>query len=213
MFCAALRVPTAWLPKLKLVGERPMSAPVPVRGTACGLPIALSVIVMAPVRVPVAVGSNFTVIVQCDPALIEVPQLFVSEKSPLGTMLVIPRAAVPVLLSLTVFDVLVVLICWLPKLRLVGEKLMVGAIPVPVRATVCGLPVALSVTVIVPPWLPVVVGVNVTLMMQLPPAATEAPQALVSAYGALATMLVTLNAAAPPLVSVMLCAALAAFKF
>ena len=101
----------------------------------------------------------------------------------------------------------------MPKLKLAGAKLMVGATPVPVRATVCGLPVASSVTVIVPPWLPVAVGVNVTLMMQVPPAATEAPQALVSAYGALATMLVTLNAAVPPLVSVMLCAALAAFRF
>ena len=72
----------------------------------------------------------------------------------------------------------------------------------PVRFMVCGLPVALSVTVIVPPWLPVAVGVNVTLMMQVPPAATEAPQALVSAYGALATMLVMVTAAAPVLVSV-----------
>ena len=101
----------------------------------------------------------------------------------------------------------------MPKLKLVGPKLMLGATPVPVRATVCGLPVALSVTVIVPAWLPVAVGVNVTLIVQLPPAATEAPQVLVSAYCALAAMLVTLNAAAPPLVSVMLCAALAAFKF
>ena len=41
----------------------------------------------------------------------------------------------------------------------------------------CGLPVALSVTVIVPGWLPVAVGVKVTVMVQLAPAATEAPQA------------------------------------
>ena len=51
----------------------------------------------------------------------------------------------------------------------------------PVRLTVCGLPVALSVTVIVPGCVPVAVGVNVTLIVQLAPAATEVPQVLVSA--------------------------------
>ena len=66
---------------------------------------------MAPVCAPAVVGLNFMVIVQRDAGLIEVPQLFVSEKSPLGTMLVRLRATVPVLVSFTVFDVLVVLIC------------------------------------------------------------------------------------------------------
>jgi len=101
----------------------------------------------------------------------------------------------------------------LPKAKLVGAKLAAGAIPVPDRATVCGLPVALSVTVIVPGWLPVAVGVNVTLMEQLAPAATEAPQVLVWAYGALAAMLVMFSAAVPELVSVTVCAALVVFRF
>src|SRR5579864_3753959 len=77
----------------------------------------------------------------------------------------------------------------------------------------CGLPVALSVMVIVPGWLPVAVGVKVTLMAQLAPAATEAPQVLVSEYCALATMLVIVRAAAAPLVSVTVCAALVLFRF
>jgi hypothetical protein len=51
--------------------------------------------------------------------------------------------------------------------------------PAPVRLTLCGLPVALSVIVIVPGWLPTAVGVKVTLMEQLAPGATEAPQVLV----------------------------------
>ena len=85
--------------------------PSPVRGTTCGLPVALSVIVMVPAKAPGVVGLNFTVIVQCAPAIIEVPQLFVSVKFTLGTMLVRVRATVPVLVSLTVFDELVVLIC------------------------------------------------------------------------------------------------------
>ena len=67
----------------------------------------------------------------------------------------------------------------MPKAKLVGAKLAAGAIPVPERVTVCGLPVASSVTVIAPGWLPVAVGVKVTLMEQLAPAATEAGQVLV----------------------------------
>ena len=101
----------------------------------------------------------------------------------------------------------------MPKVRLVGAKLMLDAAPVPVRLTVCGLPVALSVTVIAPGRLPVTVGVNVTLMEQLAPAAREAPQVLVWAYGALATMLVMVRAAVPELVSVTVCAALVVFRF
>ena len=83
----------------------------------------------------------------------------------------------------------------------------------PVRLTICGLPVALSVTVIVPGWLPVAVGVKVTLIVQFAPAATDVPQVLVWAYCVLAEMLVMLRAAVPPLVSVTVCAALAVFTF
>jgi len=101
----------------------------------------------------------------------------------------------------------------LPKAKLVGAKLAAGAIPVPARVTVCGLPVASSVTVIAPGWLPVAVGVKVTLMEQLAPAAREAGQVLVWAYGALATMLVMVRAAVPELVSVTVCAALVVFTF
>ena len=81
----------------------------------------------------------------------------------------------------------------------------------PVRLTVCGLPVALSVMVMVPGWLPVAVGVKVTLMVQLAPAATEVPQVLVWAYGALAAMLVRLSVAVPEFVRVTVCAALVVF--
>ena len=42
-----------------------------------------------------------------------------------------------------------------------------------------GLPVALSVMVMAPVRVPVAVGVKVTLMEQLAPAAREAPQVLV----------------------------------
>ena len=90
----------------------------------------------------------------------------------------------------------------MPKLKLVGAKLIPGPTPVPDRATVCGLPLALSVTVIVPDWLPVAVGVNVTLMVQFPPAATDVPQVLLCAYCVLAATLLILSAAVPELVRV-----------
>ena len=101
----------------------------------------------------------------------------------------------------------------MPKARLVGAKLTLEATPVPVRVTDCGLPVALSVTVIVPGWLPAAVGVKVTLMEQLAPTATEAPQVLVCEYGALAVMLAMISAPVPELVSVTDCVALVVFTF
>ena len=99
----------------------------------------------------------------------------------------------------------------MPKARVVGAKLAAGAIPVPERVTVCGLPVALSVMVIVPGWLPAAVGVNVTLMVQLLPTLKEAPQESDSEYCALAVMLLMFSVAVPELVSVTDCAALVVF--
>lgn len=51
--------------------------------------------------------------------------------------------------------------------------------PVPVSVTFFRLPVALSVIVTEPLWLPVDVGLNVTLIVQLAPPATEEPHVLV----------------------------------
>src|ERR1700722_9258969 len=186
-----------------------MSAPVPVRDTVCGLPVALSEIEMVPVRVPAAVGTNLTVIVQTDPEFSEVPQVFVCVKSPLDTMLVRLSVAAPVLVRFTLFDELVVLICCEVKVRLVAERLTVvlpPVVPVPVRVTRCGLPPALSVIVIVPVWVPVAVGVNVTLIVQFAPAVTEVPQVLVSEYCALGAMLVMPSVPLPVFLSVTVCA-------
>ena len=56
--------------------------PVPVSETVWGLPGALSVMLMAPVRLPVAVGVNVTLRVQFFPGCTALPQLFVWAKSP-----------------------------------------------------------------------------------------------------------------------------------
>src|SRR5215471_8458464 len=83
-----------------------------------------------------------------------------------------------------------------------------GDVPLPVRVALCGLPAALSETDSVPPRVPVVVGVKVTLIVQLPPAATELPQLLVWPKSPLALMLVMLSGAPPVLLRVTGCEAL-----
>jgi hypothetical protein len=79
-----LLVPTDWLAKVRLAGETPAegAAPVPVRLTAWGLPLALSVMLTEAVRLPLAVGVKVTLIVQLPPAATELPQVLVWAKSP-----------------------------------------------------------------------------------------------------------------------------------
>lgn len=62
-------------------------------------------------------------------------------------MLVIERAPLPVFVSVTDCDPLVVLIVWLTNVKLADDKLTSGAVPepVPLRTMACGLPEALSV--------------------------------------------------------------------
>jgi hypothetical protein len=51
--------------------------PVPVKPTACGLSLALSVILTEAARVPIAEGVKVTLMLQFAPAATEVPQVFV----------------------------------------------------------------------------------------------------------------------------------------
>jgi hypothetical protein len=67
----------------------------------------------------------------------------------------------------------------LPKFNDVGDKLTTGAVPVPLRATVCGLPTALSLILSVAVRVPVAVGRKVTLIVQLAPAAKVLPHVCV----------------------------------
>jgi hypothetical protein len=94
-----------------------------------------------------------------------------------------PSAALPVLVSVTDCDPLVVFNVWLPKVRLEPDKLTVGAatvVPVPLSVKECGLPAALSVMVTDADRAPVAVGLKVTLIVQFPLfAATELPHVFV----------------------------------
>jgi len=190
--------------------------PVPLKLTVCVLPVTLlllSVMVKEAVRLPVAVGLNVTLNVQLLLAASELPQVLVCPKSPelvpVNPMLAIDRAVLPVLLNVTVWAALVVSTGWLLKVRLEGETPARGALPVPVRLTVWVLALILlelSVMVRVAVRLPVAVGANVTLMVQLVLAATELPHVLVWPKSPLLVpeiaMLLIVSAAFPVLLKV-----------
>ena len=74
---AALVTPTPTVPKFKLVGTSLAVVPIPLSGTVCGLPLALSVMLKAAVRVPEAVGLKVTLKVQLALAASELPQVLV----------------------------------------------------------------------------------------------------------------------------------------
>jgi len=156
---------------------------VPVSGTVCGLPAALSMMVKVPMRVPAAVGVNVTLIVQFAFAASiagvigqAVVPVLVAAKSPDPAMEMIVRGPVPVFVSVTVCAVLVVFSAWLPNVRLVGASITVGVgvSPLPVSEKICGLVLSLSVSRNVAVSAPDTVGLNVTLTVQV----LEAPKGM-----------------------------------
>jgi len=81
--------------------------PVPESDTACGLPLALSVILSVAVYELAAAGVNVTSIVHLPPAATELPQVSAISAKSLGFVpptatLEILKAALPVLLRVTV---------------------------------------------------------------------------------------------------------------
>src|ERR1700747_2758413 len=144
----ALVVSTVWLPKVSEVGDRLTAGalvPVPVRLTICGLPTMLSATLIVPVKVPVAVGVNVTLIVQGAPARREGPQLLVWRKFVLAVIDVMVSVVVPELVNVTLCAGLVVPMVWEANVRLPGVSVTPEVTPVPSRLTSCGLPAALSV--------------------------------------------------------------------
>jgi hypothetical protein len=130
------------------------------------------------------------------------------EKSPLlapvTEMFVKVKLTLPVLVRVTDWEGLARPTDWLPKVRFGGEMLTPAPAPMPLRLTLWGLPVALSVRVTAAVRVPPAAGVKITLILQLAPAATLEPQLLVSAKSPVllpeTAMLVTLKAALPELV-------------
>jgi hypothetical protein len=151
--------------------------------------------------VPGVVGAKVTLIVQLDPGATLEPQLLVSPKFALTAMLEIFKLVLPVLDSVTGCAALVVPTCCPAKLSEVGLSVAFAEVAVPVRLAVCGLLLALSVTVRVAVRVPLAVGLKVTLIAQLAPAARLEPQLLVSAKSPLLVpvMAMLLMDSAPPL--------------
>jgi hypothetical protein len=171
------------------------------------------VILRVPFRLPVEVGVNVTDKVHDPPAARLVPQLWLTAKSPVAAIEVKFRTAVPEFVSFTVWAALVLPTVSAANVRLVGESVTAGAVttgasPVPVNNTVCGEPIALSVTLTVPVLLPAAVGVNVTESMQDPPPAMLVPQLWLTAKSPEAAIEVRFKTALPEFVSVTVCAEL-----
>lgn len=87
-----------------LIGEDVIekSVPEPVRGTKCGLPAALVMMVRVPARLPTAVGRKPTLIVQLLPPAMLPPQVFVCAKSPLVPIPLMANVPLPVAERVTV---------------------------------------------------------------------------------------------------------------
>jgi hypothetical protein len=196
-------------------GANEKSCPVPLSATLWGLPAALSEMLNVPVLVPPAVGLKVTEMEQLAPALTLAPQVLVWEKSPLAVMPEMVNEELPAFVNVTDCAVLLLPDAWAANVREEGDKVTAGpeGVPVPLKLTFCGLPLALSVSVRLPELLPVVVGVNVTSITQLLLAATDVlvlqvvPLAA-TAKSPVAAMLVKLNDAVPLLVTVTALAAL-----
>lgn len=123
-------------------------------------------IVTCPVSVPSSVGVKVVLITQDAPAATVAPHVLVCEKSPSTAMLVMVSVALPVFVNVEGIGAVLVPMGVSPKSMVDGKSETMGAgfaVPVPVRATVCGLSVALSVMVMVPVRSPTAVGVNVVL--------------------------------------------------
>jgi hypothetical protein len=154
--------------------------PVPLRETVCGLPVALSVKVTLALSAPSVLGENVTPTVQLAPGprvaglAGQLSELMAKLLAlvPVMPMLVNVTPTLPVFVTSVLCGELVVPVFWVPKLRLLGAKVRVrvGVAPVPVNATDCGLPVALSVNTILAVRVPVAVGLKVTVTVHALPA-------------------------------------------
>jgi len=122
--------------------------------------------VSVPVRVPVTVGANVTLMTQLAYAATVLVQPL-ALKSPLAVTLVKLKGTDWLLVTVIVFGLLVVPTVWLTNITVPVGNSVTGCTPEPVRLVLWGLVIASSVTVSVPLAEPRVVGVKVTLITQV----------------------------------------------
>jgi len=125
---------------------------------------------------------------------------------PASRMLLIGSATVPVLVTVITCVALVVFLVTFPNASEPGANVKVGTITVPLSVTDCAATGAAKPMVIVAFFVPALVGLNVTLMVQLALAdrtAGNAPQVLVWANCVVSPlMLLMVNGAVPVLATV-----------
>ena len=128
------------------------------------------------------VGLNVTLTVQLAPAARFAPQVVVLANwpgfVPASAMLLMVIGAVPVLDTVNTWAAVLVLSDEL-NVSAVGETELTGETPVPLSETACGLVGSESAIEIVADLAPLAVGLNLTLIVQLPPAARVVPQVVV----------------------------------
>lgn len=186
---AALEVPCVVAGNDGAGGERLSSGtramPVPLRTTVCGDPWASSAIVRSAVRWPGAVGSKTSEIVQLEPGASGAAQLLVKLKSeglgPVRETEEMCSVVLPELMTVKVWGALEPPCVVLGKDSAGGEKVTAGegAMPVPLRTRVCGVPGALSAIWRLAVDGPTAAGVKVMLTEQLALGARVAWQVLV----------------------------------
>src|SRR5579862_5023410 len=155
----------------------------------CGLPGALSVstsvalaapleFTHAGVNVAFIVQLAFTAIVTFAPR--HASELMAKSAAFAPVMLTAENCSAPVPLFVVVIVTgeLVVCTAWFPKLTLAGKIEIPACVAVPLMATVCGLPDALSAMLTIAVREPVAVGENVALTWQLVPAPSDFPAQL-----------------------------------
>ena len=171
-------------PPLATVGVRqtigmPEETPVPVSITVCVLGVALSTKLSEAFSAAAVDGLNVSVTVQLPPATTALPTVHVvammAKSAPfvpetLGALVKL-RGAVPVFISVTIIEGLVTPWVTDPNPRLAGT-LTDGAVPVPLRDTPWVPGVALSAKFSVALSPATVDGANVSVTVQLAPAAT-----------------------------------------
>jgi hypothetical protein len=169
-----LVVVITWLANVRLVCDRMTGAvPVPPNVAVCGEFETLSVTVSSPVRVPRAVGVKVTEILQFSLA----PKVF-GDTGQVEVWAKSPEVEIPVMVIGTVWlfckeKALIALLVFnnlLPNETVEGDK-TAGYNPVPLNCAVWGEVDELSFTLSVPLIPPRAVGVKLTEILQLAPAA------------------------------------------
>ena len=155
-------------------------------GTTVGLAAALLTKLTLAASGPEKLGVNVSVIVQDEAAATgPVVQVFVCAKSaalaPVTVTLDTVRSVVPLFVTVSIWGALTVAICD-ANIRAAGltTGTAVLATPVPDNPTKVGLPAALLAMLICAATAPALIGVNVAVIVHIPPPAKMgAPQVLV----------------------------------